>query len=405
MPITLPKWLTDPEGSNLQEMEADLTQTFRWKILEKLPDKDPTLARDALQAFDDMLQRLRIEGQAYIDAIDAFNEGVMPAIIEKDTQGIDPKRLDAEAKNSSLKAASAWHIMQDRYVLYVLSNAEEQGWWRYLDAGEFERFEEFLNDFANRARQENDLPAANRWQWIQTNLVPVLKQHGVSREKIIAACTVKGKLFHAISRMRMIQEQYAHDPEEAARMIVEIIEGEILNPDVSERQIRKKAPGFGKGFTPPTKIPAQATGYSITDGEGGGLVTIRFSNPAEARAIERAIAPLTDNPQAAMGVRDPIAMFNEVKEDIRAGHVDVQRQPLSEEKVEQLARDGMMELIIAIPLDALWDVAGKIVANKKIEELIGDNFGFEIKGFHPIRTMGREIQVKFSIYVFKSPTK
>ncbi len=398
----VPTWLVSSKVEEVDpaQIERDLVSAFRRNILDKLEDtpEGAHVRAMATSKFQEMLSELGIPKVEQIgQAIEDFEAQVLPDIVEKDTRGLDLERVEANAKMQAIQAATNWRLLQDRYVLWALANSKDTGWWTTLGGeNEFERWEEFATEMMNRAHETDPQGGmAYDWKWIATVLMPLLRQHGgLSAKQAAGAVALKGKLRTAVSRMRWIHDQYGkEDPELATKMIVEIIENEVLNPEVSRKEIQKKAPGYG-GPKPDKKIPAQATSQIITDAEGGSIITIRTETPAQAKAVEMALKGVVDDTDgSAFFPRDAFSLAKETQAVLKNGRVPVQRDPLQREEIT-----SEMRVIVPIQLEDMLVSCTDLVM-QTLQNTIGAGHSIKVDQFQIMGFMGKELHIEFAVAV------
>jgi hypothetical protein len=170
-------------------------------------------------------------------------------------------------------------------------------------------------------------------------------------------------------------------------MIADIIKNEILNPDVTERDIRSKAPGY-QGIS--QKIPSQNTGYAIIGPDGQGYMQIRVDNEKQAAMVDRALGHIVDNKESAFFPRDPIAIARETQDALRRSPYDVVREPITIANVLSDVEGGLYKCVVPIDLDVIMNsdretimkILGNIAFGETVPVVSYEVWGYSYNELH-----------------------
>ena len=399
----IPKWLLqEPESTDLAGMNKDLVQAFKEEVLVKLPEtpQGKRVREEAYTGFMRLVEDLGlIDEDAKANALDRFETDVLPGLIKHDESGVDQEQLAAVSQMQALLSAMQWHVTQDKYVLYILAKASEESWWAHT-ADEFETFEEFIQTVCEKKmgkKSSGPLTGHNsEWNWIARYLVPALRKGGMSAAKIAAAVTLSTKMRTAVPKLRYITDQYAQDPERAITELSAVIENEILNPEVSVRDIAKSSPNHS-GDKVAKKIPANATAMTFTGADGSGFMVVQTEQPAQAKAIEKALKGIVESEdESSFPIRDPLGVVNQLKSQVAAGPIPVRREQITNDQLFADKKNGLVVEIVPVQLSDLFE-KGQVAVDEAIDAVLGPEWLWSVEKYELISFAGNELHIKFSL--------
>jgi len=357
--------------------------------------------------LDDKTDSNKLE-KLYEDMIQSHAQII---IKEGDGFPIDEGHVEGQAALRSLFSSMNWANLGDAFFLYAISKIEETGSWKDIKVSNnqlYDTFQDYLEEVFERDIQKNrGKSEVSNWRfligWTDRNgikrrgLIDIFRSQGKPLSKIVEMFRLGTKWRESISQMRQIEREFANDPDEAARRIVALVEEQVLNPNVNLLDIRAAAPNY-RGGVPVNQIPAETTGYYMTDEKGGGMMVIPVQDKSQAAAVQNSLKGIVDRSDRSFFPRDALSgdLGREVKNLLTKGPLEVCRRPISEDEIMDMIVDNDLQVVIPISLDDLEQNTLPEATGTILRGIVGETYvnDYRWKIDSVVSFLGREIHIR-----------
>jgi hypothetical protein len=321
---------------------------------------------------------LGIEEERRDSLVTIYQAQILEKVPMKDRTDEMMKRVYARANLKAIYSAMMLDEVKDSYVIWALSNADEEGWWQYIGGDEeYNDFFDFMKNMISKLTEHDDrghmTALYNRWSFIIHSMIPALKSLGLPLRDAVRMISINTKLRGGVSFIRPIFERYNAGDMDGSTFYSEVmgfIEGTIYDPDLSTRQLEiikkhitsdmspeeiasiKEQVKAGKlGDKNPNRVPQlppENSAYVMTESNGAGFMITKVENGAQAKAVENRNKGMFDTSQGgeAFFPRDGMSFLSEVKNDMVQGHRDVVRNLMRSDDIKS-------EMSIVIPINLM----------------------------------------------------
>ena len=209
-------------------------------------------------------------------------------------------RMDAEAKHHAMSRTRAIKSKAERAFLYQLYNANETGWFRYLNA-EMDTIEELLASIVDAT--EEGTAEAYDMAFLAKTAIPLLKSAGIDPDDVIGIPFMTAKAAKIVPALRDIMRcpvcgvrtdhsgtvchnghelSLNKEQKEAALELTRM----VADKNVSTRDIQNKTREM-RGKATGTPAPIDEADLYLLDGKD--MLVIQSPSPGHTRAIEIAL--------------------------------------------------------------------------------------------------------------------
>lgn len=169
----------------------------------------------------------------------------------------------------------------------------------------YDTFQDYLEEVFERDIQTNHGKSeVSNWQFLlgwtdrdglkHRGLIDIFRSQGKPLSHVVEMFNLRTKWREGVSQMRQIEREFADDPDEAARRIIQFTEEQILNPNVNLLDVRAASPKY-RGGAPIDPIAAETTGYYMTGFNGAGMMVIPVENKSQAFAVQSSLKGVIAN--------------------------------------------------------------------------------------------------------------
>lgn len=350
------------------------------------------------------------------DKLDKLYEGMVHShaqIFLKDYKGkaVDEGHIEGQAALKSLFSSMNWANLGDAFFLYAISKIEETGSWKDIKVSDnqlYDTFQDYLEEVFERDIQNNrGKSEVSNWRfmigWVDRNgikhrgLIDIFRSQGKPLSKIVEMFKLGTKWRESISQMRQIEREFANDPDEAARRIVALVEEQVLNPNVALSDIRAAAPNY-RGGVPVNQIPAETTGYYMTDEKGGGMMVIPVQDKGQAAAVQSSLKGIVDRADRSFFPRDALSgdLGREVKNLLTKGPLEVRRKMVPEDEIMDMIVANDFQVVIPISLEILEQNTLKTATETILRGIVGETYAntYLWRVDSVVSFLGREIHIR-----------
>jgi hypothetical protein len=307
---------------------------------------------------------------------------------EPNTQ-VDEGDVEGKAALKSLFSSMNWASLADAFFLYAVPKIEETGSWKDIKVSQtqlYDTFQDYLEDVFERDIQVNHGKSeVSNWRfllgWTDRNnlkhrgLIDIFRSQGKPLSRVVEMFKLGTKWREGVSQMRQIEREFADDPDEAARRIIQFAEEQILNPNVNLLDVRAASPKY-RGGVPIDQIAAETTGYYMTGPDGAGMMVIPVDNKSQAFAVQNSLKGVIANSDRSFFPRDALSgdLGREVKNMLAQGPMDVLRRRISDEVIMDMIVADDLKVILPITLQELDSQTLSDVLALKLESVVGETY-------------------------------
>jgi hypothetical protein len=330
---------------------------------------------------------------------------------ESDGKPIDEGHIEGQAALRSLFSSMNWANLGDAFFLFAIYKIEETGSWKDIMVSNnqlYDTFQDYLEEVFERDIQNNrGKSEVSNWRFMigwadrkglkHRGLIDIFRSQGKPLSKIVEMFKLGTKWRESISQMRQIEREFANDPDEAARRIVALVEEQVLNPNVNLGDIRAAAPNY-RGGVPVNQIPAETTGYYMTDDKGGGMMVIPVQDKGQAAAVQSSLKGIVDHSDRSFFPRDALSgdLGREVKNLLTKGPLEVRRKPVPEEEIMDMIVANAFQVVVPISLDELEQKTLQEATGLVLRGIVGETYtsNYRWKLDSVVSFLGREIHIR-----------
>jgi hypothetical protein len=302
---------------------------------------------------------------------------------------VDEGDIEGKAALKSLFSSMNWASLADAFFLYAVPKIEETGSWKDIKVSQtqlYDTFQDYLEEVFERDIQVNHGKSeVSNWRfllgWSDRNglkhrgLIDIFRSQGKPLSRVVEMFKLGTKWREGVSQMRQIEREFADDPDEAARRIIQFAEEQILNPNVNLLDVRAASPKY-RGGMPVDQIPAETTGYYMTGSDGAGMMVIPVENKSQAFAVQSSLKGLISNSDRSFFPRDALSgdLGREVKNMLAHGPMDVLRRRISDEVIMDMIVADDLKVILPVTLDELQSQTLSGVLEIKLRAVVGETY-------------------------------
>ena len=152
---------------------------------------------------------LGIEEERRDSLVTIYQAQILEKVPMKDRTDEMMKRVYARANLKAIYSAMMLDEVKDSYVIWALSNADEEGWWQYIGGDEeYNDFFDFMKSMISKLTEHDDrghmTALYNQWSFIIHNMIPALKSLGLPLRDAVRMISIKTKLRGGVSFIRPI---------------------------------------------------------------------------------------------------------------------------------------------------------------------------------------------------------
>jgi hypothetical protein len=302
---------------------------------------------------------------------------------------VDEEDLEGKAALKSLFSSMNWSNLADSYMLYAIPRIEEEGSWKDIKVSQiqlYDTFQDYLEEVFERDIQVNrGKSEVSNWRfllgWTDRNglkhrgLIDIFRSQGKPLSRVVEMFRLGTKWREGVSQMRQIEREFADDPDEAARRIIQFAEEQILNPNINLLDVRAAAPKY-RGGPAIEPIAAETTGYYMTGADGAGMMVIPVENKSQAFAVQNSLKGVIANSDRSFFPRDALSgdLGREVKNMLTQGPMDVLRRRISDETIMDMIVVDDLKVILPITLQELDSKTLSELLAIKLRAVVGETY-------------------------------
>ncbi len=336
--------------------------------------------------LDDKVDATKLEG--LFDNMVSSHALKMLQECEPNTQ-VDEGDIEGKAALKSLFSSMNWASLADAFFLYAVPKIEETGSWKDIKVSQtqlYDTFQDYLEEVFERDIQTNHGKSeVSNWRfllgWTDRNnlkhrgLIDIFRSQGKPLSRVVEMFKLGTKWREGVSQMRQIEREFADDPDEAARRIVQFTEEQILNPNVNLLDVRAASPKY-RGGPVIDQIAAETTGYYMTGSDGAGMMVIPVENKSQAFAVQNSLKGVIANSDRSFFPRDALSgdLGREVKNMLAQGPMDVLRRRISDEVIMDMIVADDLKVILPVTLEELQIQTLSGVLALKLESVVGETY-------------------------------